>query len=54
MQVKVPKYDEFKAEAIWKQIKNKPKYNVYFKEYTKKGCPNREYMFNVLKSILAK
>ena len=32
MQVKVPKYDEFKAEAVWKQIKNKPKYNFRYQD----------------------
>ena len=43
----VPKYDEFKTDAAWKQIKKKEEFNVYFKEYSEKSYPNRTYMYNV-------
>ena len=44
---KVPKFDEFKALDVWKQVKNKAEINIFFKEYSAKACPNRAYLFNV-------
>jgi hypothetical protein len=43
----VPKYEEFKAMDVWKQIKLKPKIACYFKEYSEKAVPNRTYLYNV-------
>lgn len=45
--VRVPIYEEFNAKEIWNQIKDQEKYSNYFKEFSEKGFPNREYMFNV-------
>ena len=44
----VPKYDEFKAEEVWKQIKDDDKISIYFKGYSNKGYPDRTYMYNVI------
>ena len=44
--VEVPKYDEFKAQLVWNQIKDVSKYNKYFKSYSETAYPNRGYMYN--------
>ena len=52
--MKVPKYDEFKTDEAWKQIKDKAEYNPYFKDYSDKAIPNRKYMYNVSLIILSR
>ena len=44
--IKVPRYDEFKAKDVWKQIRNDKKFNIYFKIYSEKAYPDRTYMYN--------
>ena len=47
MFVEVPMLDEFSAFDVWQQIKDKQEYSCYFKEYSVKAYPKREYLFNV-------
>ena len=47
MFVEVPKLDEFSAFDAWQQVKDKPEYSCYFKEYSSKAVPGRAYLYNV-------
>ena len=40
-------YDEFSTVDAWKQVRDNEEYSCYFKEYSKKATPNREYLYNV-------
>ena len=46
LDVDVPKYDEFSVKKAWLQIRDKPEYTIYFKEYSENAIPTRSYLYS--------
>ena len=50
--IHVPFWDEVSVKNLWKDLKDDPKFNIYFSDnYAGDKCPNRKYFFDILNTV---
>ena len=46
-----PKYKELSTRTLWAFVKEIPELMIYFPDNTSKQCPDKDYLFSVLRAV---